>query len=327
MNNFCIQQYAGGLPARAIDCKGCVAAYTNEVFRHTPVLHTAVLTLLAPKRGETVLDVTLGLGGHAKSFLDSIGPSGHFLALDADSENLAEARRMLARGASQTDLRHGNFRDLKSFGFPPVDILFADLGLSSPHIDDPARGFSFRNDAPLDLRFDRTTGMTAARLIAISTEHELTEILRQYGEVAGARLLARAMKESEIRTTTQLKECVERVRGYRAPAELPRIFQALRIAVNDELGALKVLLLEGPKLLKGGGRMGVISYHSLEDRLVKDAFRTLATPQKDAMTGAVRAEAPFILMTKKPVCPEASEISANVRARSAKFRVIQLRSH
>lgn len=327
MNNFCIQQYAGGLPARAIDCGRCAAAYNDEVFRHTPVLHTAVLTLLAPKRGETVLDVTLGLGGHAKSFLERIGPTGRLLALDADSENLVEARRTLGEGEEQSDLRHGNFRNLRSFGFSPVDILFADLGLSSPHIDDPSRGFSFRSSSPLDLRFDRTTGMTAARLIAISTEHELAEVLRRYGEVPGARLLARAMKEGDIQTTFELKACVERVRGYRAPAELPRVFQALRIAVNDELGALRILLQEGPKLLKPGGRMGVISYHSLEDRLVKDAFRALAAPAKDVTTGAVRAQAPFTLITKKPVCPDASEIEANPRARSAKFRVLLRRSH
>ncbi|MDD5025817.1 MAG: 16S rRNA (cytosine(1402)-N(4))-methyltransferase RsmH [Candidatus Peribacteraceae bacterium] len=297
------------------------------MFHHTSVLHTAVLTLLAPKRGETVLDVTLGLGGHAKSFLDAIGPSGYLFGLDADQENLVEAGRILAKGASQMDLRHGNFRDLPSFGFSSVDILFADLGLSSPHIDDPARGFSFRSDSALDLRFDRTTGMAAARLIAISTEHELAEVLRQYGEVPSAHLLAQAMKESEIATTVQLKKCVERVRGYRAPAELPRVFQALRIAVNDELGALQILLQEGPKLLNPGGRMGVISYHSLEDRLVKDAFRALATPQKDPTTGAIRTQAPFTLITKKPVRPEASEIAANVRARSAKFRVLQHRLH
>ncbi|MBU2259009.1 16S rRNA (cytosine(1402)-N(4))-methyltransferase RsmH [Patescibacteria group bacterium] len=292
---------------------------------HTPVLHSEVMNLLDPKKGEVVLDVTLGLGGHAKSFLEAIGPYGRLIGIETDEANLQQAKENLSEYGKQVTFISGNFRDLTSFDIPEADILFADLGLSSPHIDDPERGFTFREDAPLDMRFDRTNGMPASQLIASLDEQGLAKIFWTYGELKSGRKLARTLKEAEsVKTTFELKECVEKAVGFRAKTMLPQVFQALRIAVNDEMGSLQILLREGPMLLKEGGRMGVISFHSLEDRMVKQAFRTLATSEKDPVTGAVSQEAAFEVLTKKPVVPSDQEVEENPRARSAKLRAISL---
>lgn len=291
---------------------------------HIPVLHTTVLSVLAPQKGQSVLDVTLGLGGHAQGFLDLIGPSGRFTGLDADPRNLELAAQHL-RAYDNARLLHVNFRNLAELELQPVDVLFADLGLSSPHIDDPARGFMFRSDAPLDMRFDPTAGATAAQLIRRSTPDSLFEIFRTFGQFPGGARLARMLAGTDVPTTFALKAVVESAFGYKANALLPQVFQALRIAVNDELGALAALLQVGPRLLQPGGRMGVISYHSLEDRLVKQAFRSLADPARDPVTGKVIEGAPFHLLTRKAIVPDAPEIAENPRARSAKFRAITRR--
>lgn len=292
------------------------------VVRHQSVLHSTVLELLRPLPGETVLDATLGLGGHAASFAEAIGEGGRLIGLDADAENLALARERLAHVPCSMDLRHVNFSQLPALALPPVDILFADLGLSSPHLDDPARGFSFRNDGPLDLRFDRTRGETARELLRRIDADTLAHLLRRYGEMKGAFRLATAIAGRDVPTTAGLRAIVEAVFGFRAPSLLPQIFQAIRIAVNDELGALETLLEAGPRLLAPGGRMGVISFHSLEDRLVKHVFRALCTPRRDALTGQISHPAAYTLLTPKPVVPSTEEISSNPRARSAKLRII-----
>lgn len=288
---------------------------------HTPVLLQSVLDVLAPQKGETVLDVTLGLGGHARAFLQKVGPTGRLTGLDADAENLALARRAVGEHANVT-LLHANFRELPALALPAVDILFADLGLSSPHIDDPARGFTFREEVPLDLRYDRTQGRTAAAWLAQALAEDVARVFREFGELPSAMRLARILKERLPTTTTAVVLAAESVYHWQARAMLPQIFQALRIAVNDEMGALDILLSAGPSLLKPGGRMGIISYHSLEDRRVKQTFRTLVTPEKDDRTGAVQTPAPFALLTRKAVTPSADEIRTNPRARSAKFRAL-----
>jgi 16S rRNA (cytosine1402-N4)-methyltransferase len=293
---------------------------------HIPVLSAEVLELLAPRAGETVLDVTVGLGSHAATFLKAIQPGGRLVGFDADTENLEAASRNLRQWERSVELRHVNFREIAAAGLPPVDIIFADLGLSSPHVEEPHRGFTFRADAPLDLRYDRTRGETAAEMIARASEQELSEILRSYGEVRQHRRIARVLKEHPVETTMDLRRCVEQAAGYRAPAILPQVFQAFRIAVNDELGALETLLSEGPTLLRPGGRMGVISYHSLEDRMVKQTFRALALPVKDSLTGKIKALANVELLTKKPVVPSPEEIARNPRARSARLRGIRCRA-
>lgn len=296
----------------------------SQVPTHTPVLLDAALSVLQPEAGERVLDVTLGLGGHAAAFLERIGPSGSLTGLDADPKNLTQAQKKLSSFPNVTCL-HANFRDLPSLALPHVDVIFADLGLSSPHVDDPERGFSFRTDAPLDLRFDPTTGPSAAQWLQIADPEELTRVLREYGELPHPHRLALLLKEQLPQTTFALVRAVEEVLHWRAKAFLPQVFQALRIAVNDELGALDTLLAYGPSLLKEGGRMGIISYHSLEDRRVKQVFRSLTTAHKDPESGQDAAPAAFVSLTRKALTPSAEEIAGNSRSRSAKFRAIRKR--
>lgn len=289
--------------------------------QHIPVLTDEVIELLDPKSGETVLDVTVGLGGHAKLFLERIGKKGELIGLDADQNNLSESEKIL--DGKNVTLIHANFRDISNIDLPECDIIFADLGLSSPHVDDPSRGFSFREDGPLDLRFDQTKDMTAAELISQTSEQELAEIFKEYGELRQPHPLARKIKEVKPKTTTELNEVAQNVFGHHAKKTLPQIFQALRIAVNDELGSLKKLLDDGLALLKSNGRMGIISYHSLEDRMVKRRFRDISTSEKDPMTGASLSPANFSLLTKKAIKPTMDEIRKNPRSRSARFRVIK----
>lgn len=291
---------------------------------HIPVLEETVLQLLAPKAGETVLDVTLGLAGHATRFLEATGPTGRFYGLDADSTNLAFASKMLEQFGERVELHHLNFGQIGELALPPLDILFADLGLSSPHVDDPERGFTFRTEAPLDLRYDRTSGLSAAEYIERASEEQIAGIMRDYGELfQQAKRIGRELAGKSFATTTELCSVIEKVFTFKAKSLYPQIFQALRIAVNDELGVLNTLLSIGPTLLAPGGRMGVISFHSLEDRMVKHAFRTLSTPVKDCITGKVSQNAPFAILTPKAVVPEEEEIIANPRARSVKFRILQ----
>lgn len=298
---------------------------------HIPILHKDVQRILAPRPGETALDCTLGLGGHAEAFLDAVSPDGRLIGMDADLENLEVARRHLESYGNRVELHHCNFREVAKIPGMPVNIVFADLGLSSPHVDAPERGFSFRSSGPLDLRYDRSSGQSAAKLLVSSSEEEIAEILREFGELQRSRMLARELVThfgSEQRSlpewkTNDVVRCVEKVFGFRTPRVLPQVFQALRIAVNDELGALRSLLDALPDILAPGGRCGIISYHSLEDRLVKDAFRAISTPGKDARTGQDIGSAEWTLLTRKPVVPSPQETAENPRSRSAKFRAIR----
>jgi len=291
--------------------------------RHTPVLLKEVINILAPKAGEAVLDVTLGLGGHAKTFLEIIGATGRLAGLDLDEDNLSSAKRNLS-SFDNIEYFHLNFGEIGNLDLGNFDVIFADLGLSSPQLDNPQRGFSFRSDAPLDMRFDRSGGIGAAELISSLDERRLSDIFWKYGEIGISRRLAGAIKNfGKIKTTFELKSCVEKAAGFRAKYILPQVFQALRIAVNDELSSLVAFLDKGPALLKKGGRMGVISFHSLEDRMVKLSFRKLTAPRVCPATGAIIGEPQFSLLTKKPIVPSSEEISANPRSRSAKFRGIE----
>lgn len=305
---------------------------TPEI-RHVPVLHSserkesAILTVLDPRPGETVLDVTLGLGGHAAGFLECIGPDGALIGLDADERNLAIARNRLEPWGDRVQLIHANFRSLETLSLPPVDILFADLGICSTHVDDPTRGFSYAADGPLDLRFDASTGRSASAFLMESSETDIVHALQEYGEIPRAKsLAARLYKTSRGRgdtwTTTALRASVEDVYRWRAPRVMAQVFQALRIAVNDELGSLEHLLAAIPAQLRPGGRCGIISYHSLEDRMVKHCFRALCAPSLDPTTGAVARAASFRLLLRRPLSPGTDEIEQNPRSRSAKFRAI-----
>lgn len=294
---------------------------------HAPVLLEEVLDLLRPQEGETIIDATLGLGGHAAAFLKQMG-NGRLIGIDADTRNLEAARQKLQPWESHISVLRANFSRLPLLELPQCDCFFADLGLSSPHLDDPARGFSFRGNGPLDMRYDQSRGQSAAEVIAKASEEELSRIFVRYGEMKHGRRLASALFSRVRRgdapvTTLQLRSLVEELFGYRAVRVLPQVFQALRIAVNAELNALAVLLEFAPQLLKKSGRFAVISYHSLEDRLVKRAFRELSLPTLDGRTGHIAIAARFTALTRKPVMPGAKEIETNPRSRSAILRAIQ----
>jgi len=282
--------------------------------RHIPVLQKEVLQILSPREGETVLDCTLGAGGHAKLFLQKIGPKGKLIGLDADQKNFNIARENLFPLRHQCTFFHENFRNIDTLDLPPLDIIFADLGISSMHIDDPMRGFSFRHNVPLDLRFNREKGTLAREWIRESSEEQIVHVFKDYGQCPHSRKLARLLKENNVQTNEDVVSCAHKIFGWRAKRMLPQIFQALRIAVNDEIGSLEILLQKGLRLLQPGGRMGVISFHSLEDRAVKHVFRTLTTSKYDA---------PFTLLTKKPIRPSEKEVQQNPRSRSALLRAIE----
>ncbi len=299
------------------------------MFAHTPVLLAETLEILSPKSGDRVLDVTLGLGGHSEAFLQKIGTNGSLTALDADTENIASAAKRLEPFGSRVQCIHANFAELPDC-LPKetrtFDIIFADLGLSSPHIDDPTRGFTFRVDSPLDMRFDRTSGMTAALLLASLDPIRLLKIFHSYGEFPRTRSFVDAIvarrKDNPVRTSKDLVDTATLMYGYKAPQYLPQIFQALRIAVNNELEALEQLLSVIPDLLSPNGRCAIMSYHSLEDTLVKSSFRSLVAATKDPFTGSVLHAAQFQLLTKKIIVPTENEVLKNPRARSARLRAI-----
>lgn len=287
--------------------------------RHIPVLPAAVLELLSPTAGQTWVDATTGAGGHARLLLTQLGPTGRLICLDQDPAMLELAKtqlrddRVIFRQASFDQLRSV----LRALELTQVDGLLADIGVCSDQLDDPGRGLSFSREGPLDMRFDPSAGEPASNLVNRLSERELADLFYEYGEERYSFRIARKIVElrqhEPFATTTQLAEvvrrCVPRPRGRgRAIDPATRVFQALRIAVNDELGALDRLLRLLPSCIRAGGRAGIISFHSLEDRLVKRAFR-----QRDIWQE----------ITRKPVQAREEESNANPRARSAKLRVAQ----
>lgn len=288
---------------------------------HNPVLLHETINLLNPQKGDQVVDGTLGLGGHAQTILERLGDQGHYYGFDLDEKNLEYARNRLKDFESKTTFFHSNFahchQRLQESGVDQVDKILLDLGLSSPHIDDPERGFSVKHLGPLDMRFDRSEGFTAADVVNRWPESDLKKIFYEYGEERYAPKIARMIVEKRkaqpFKTTADLVELLTEImknpRDKRRVAT--RIFQALRIEVNDELTVLQDTLDSLLDFLAPGGRMVVISYHSLEDRIVKHRFRNAAK------AGA------FKLLTKKPVTPSAQEIEINSRSASAKLRAIE----
>lgn len=280
---------------------------------HVSVLPAETLALLAPRPGEVFVDCTAGLGGHTLAIAQAVGPTGRVIALDQDAAMLALAGPRLA-GLPVT-LLHANFESLPELlanaGVPRVDGLLADLGFCSDQVSDPARGFSFQNDGPLDMRLNPDAGATAADLVNTLSEGALADLIFEYGEERKSRWVARRIVERRatkpFTTTADLADLVRRTvprSGSIDPAT--RVFQALRIAVNDELGALERLLAALPGLVRQGGRVAVISFHSLEDRPVKSAL--FKVPEV------------WHPLTKKPVEAGAEEQARNPRARSAKLR-------
>lgn len=291
---------------------------------HVPVLASEVVETLNPQPGDRILDVTLGLAGHASLLLVAAQPGGTLVGLDADLDNLKLAKAHLQTCTpAHCQLLHENFINVHNLNLGQFDIIFADLGVSSLHFDDATRGFSFRADGPLDMRLDRTSGSSAAELIASLTADELANILYEYGEIRQSRKLAAAILAALPTTTQELRAVCEEVFGYRAASFLPQVFQSLRVAVNQELAALQHLLHVAPTMLHPGGRLGIISFHSLEDRLVKQTFKALSTPEINDTTGAPLAPAPFDLVTKKALKPTDEEVERNPRSRSARLRVLK----
>lgn len=284
---------------------------------HIPVMAGEIVRLLEPRPGQVIVDCTVGAGGHTRLLAEMVAPGGRLIGLDQDPTMLDLARPRLA-GLPVT-LVHRNFEDLpevlQELQVGPVDAIIADLGFCSDQLANPDRGLSFQQEGPLDMRLDPTRGEPASALVRRLHERELADLFWQNGEERHSRRIARKIVEarqaSPIATTGQLadlvRSCVPRSRGNPIdPAT--RVFQALRIAVNDELGALERFLVVLPQCLKPGGRAALISFHSLEDRLVKRAFR-----QKD----------PWEELTRKPLTATEDEARNNARARSAKLRVAQ----
>ncbi len=299
---------------------------------HVPVLLQPVLTLLQVRPGGTYVDGTVGGGGHAMSILAACAPNGRLLALDQDPAALEVAGRCLAPFGDRVILRHGSFASLTSLAedVAPADGVLLDLGLSSLQLADPERGFAFAHEGPLDMRFDPTTGgPTAADLVNGLSVKELTGVLYRYGEERQARRIAEAIVAAcPLQTTVQLAAVITAaVRGRRGrihPAT--RTFQALRIAVNDELGALEAALPQAMGLLAPAGRLVVISFHSLEDRIVKRFLRResrdcICPPEVPVCVCDHRAR--LRVLTPKPVRPSPEEVAANPRARSARLRAAE----
>jgi 16S rRNA (cytosine1402-N4)-methyltransferase len=292
---------------------------------HTPVLVRQVVNLLAPAGRHRMADCTLGLGGHARALLEASGTDAHLIGMDADEGNVKVAQENLAPFRGRVRFFHANFsaiRDvLEAAELDRVDLLLADLGFASTQIDDPQRGMSFQADGPLDMRMNRDLQETAADLVNRLAADELADVIYQFGEERFSRRIARAIvearREAPIARTGRLAEIVTdaippRARHSRTgihPAT--RTFQALRIAVNDELTCLDALLAALPDVLTEGGRAAIISFHSLEDRRVKHAFADLARTT------------PSTILTKKPLTADEAEQNANPRSRSAKLRAIE----
>lgn len=307
---------------------------------HVPVLADEVVTMLAPVPGSLQIDGTVGGGGHAERMLEATDPDGRLLGLDADGAAIARVEvRLRPRFGDRLELRQGNFRELARVapeaGFSVVDGCFFDLGLSSQQLVDTDRGFGFRAGGPLDMRFDTSRGKPAAEIIATLDATALAALFRRYGEepFAGriARAIVEARSEAPVRTAEQLAALVERVApsrvaGRRRVHPATRVFQALRIAVNEELDALSEGLAGALDLLRPGGRLVVLSYHSLEDRIVKQFFqaerRGCNCPPEAPI--CVCGRAPRVrLVTPKGIVPGEEEIATNPRARSARLRVAE----
>ncbi len=295
---------------------------------HVPVMREAVVRLLVPKPGGIYVDGTVGLGGHAAAIL-AAAPDTRLIGIDRDPQALWYAAERLSQFGDRVTLVHGNYRDLakilSDLGVGALDGFLLDLGLSSLQLDAPDRGFSFRADGPLDMRMDPTQGKSAADLVNEVSVEELARILRDYGEERFAGRIARAIVNARpIATTGELAEVVRRAIPRRFherridPAT--RTFQALRIAVNDELRNLQDGLAAGFAALRPGGVIVVISFHSLEDRIVKRFFRGLATPHYESLAPVPPLPPQAEVLTKKPLRPSEKEIEENPRARSAKLR-------
>jgi 16S rRNA (cytosine1402-N4)-methyltransferase len=309
----------------------------NPVAEHIPVMLKEVLALLECKPGGIYVDATIGLGGHARGILGKILPGGVFIGIDRDKESLEKATALLKPFSNSYRLFHDNFKNLplilNNLAMDPVDGILLDLGVSSYQLLTPERGFSFQVDGVLDMRMDRTQQWTAADLINNMPESELADLIYRYGEERMSRRIAasivRERKKAPITRSLQLAQIISRafkVQGHQGIHPATRTFQALRIAVNEELKGLEQFFTDAFDFLKPGGRMVAIAFHSLEDRIVKRAFRKLsghcvcdAPPELCVCPRQASAS----LLTPRPITPGHEELAANPRARSARLRALE----
>ena len=294
---------------------------------HTPVLLKEALDGLNIRADGIYVDCTFGGGGHSQALLKQLDANGKLVVFDQDED----AKQNLP-GDDRVIFVPQNFRHLQRFlrlhKITQVDGILADLGVSSHQFDEGARGFSTRFDAPLDMRMDQRQKTTAVDILQSFSESQLHKMLEQYGEVTNAKTLAKTIVAQravvQIKTVSEFKQAVQAVVKGNPQKYFAQVFQALRIEVNDELGALKELLSQVPAVLKAGGRAAIITFHSLEDRMVKNFFKDggFSEIETDEVYGG-RPESPFNILTKKPILPGADEIKSNPRARSAKLRVAE----
>jgi 16S rRNA (cytosine1402-N4)-methyltransferase len=306
----------------------CLTMAFDHGYKHVPVLVEEVVQCLRPQSDGVYVDATLGEGGHAEALLRASAPSGRLIGIDRDAEVLEEARQRLAPFGSRVNMVHGHAVELRSILdtllVAQVNGVLLDLGVSSYQLETAERGFSFMREGPLDMRMDRTAEQTAARLINTLGESELVNLIQRYGEERWARRIARAIvrarRRAPLQTTQDLAVVITHVipPGARPPRIHPatRTFQALRIAVNQELARLEDSLKVAVACLSPTGRLCVIAYHSLEDRIVKRTFQAYATSQEETPP-------PARLLTRKPITCTLTERRANPRARSAKLRVLE----
>ncbi|MDE7468406.1 MAG: 16S rRNA (cytosine(1402)-N(4))-methyltransferase RsmH [Muribaculaceae bacterium] len=297
----------------------------NQEVYHIPALLPQCLDALDIKPGGVYVDATFGGGGHSRAILDCLGPDGRLLGFDQDEDALPGAP-----DDARFTMVYGNFRFLSNFlrfyGVDAVDGILADLGVSFHHFDDASRGFSFRADAPLDMRMNRHAATTAAALLNDITEERLADILHLYGEVPNARRMARAIvsarSQAPIHTISRLLEVINPLIDRRKEKkELACVFQALRIEVNGELDALRSFLTQAAEALRPGGRLAIITYHSLEDRLVKNFMRSGNFEGRVETDIYGRADRSLKPLGSKPIVADEAEVEANPRSRSAKLRV------
>lgn len=307
-------------------------------FKHIPVLFHEIMDIMEPKPGEFFVDCTLGGGGHSKGFLERTSPDGRLIGIDQDTNALAAAQQNLSSYQGRVVFVHSNYQNLDAIlnEYAPegVDGILFDIGVSSHQLDEKDRGFSYMQDAPLDMRMNREQSLDAWQVVNTYSEDELHRIIKEYGEERWAKRVAKFIVEfrsqKPIETTGELVDIIKRAipKGAREEGSHPakRTFQAIRIEVNNELGVLQDTIAVAVKHLKKGGRLGIISFHSLEDRIVKEQFRYFAS---DCICPP---ELPFCqcdkvsevkILTRKPVTASAEELEANSRAKSAKFRAVE----
>lgn len=308
---------------------------TGEQLPHDPVLYQEVLLALKPHQAGRYVDCTLGAGGHAWGILEASSPDGRLLGLDVDPQALAIARERLAEFEKRVIILQSSYTGLserlQEIGWEGVDGVLLDLGASSMQFDTPERGFSFQSEAPLDMRFDPRNPVRAGDLVNELPERDLADVIFRYGEERKSRQIARAIvKARPVKTTRQLSEIIYRANPPRGQGHhlhpATRTFQALRIAVNHELEAVEAVLPQAVSALKSGGRLAVISFHSLEDRIVKQYFRReakdcICPPRQPVCTCGHRAS--ILEINRSPIRPQDSEVNKNPRARSALLRVAE----